>query len=274
VHFNGILPTQHPADGEKAYYTPMAAGYWKLFGAPLHGFWCCHGTGCESFSKLADSVYFHDDTGVFVSQFIASDVTWPEKGVRIVQDTSFPVSDCVTLTVKCDKPTPMALRVRVPYWAMQLNSATVNGRAASRMPAPSNWYVVDRTWRDGDTLALTLPMSLHVHAMPDDPTLQAIMYGPLVLAGRLGTDGITDDNRRAAPTPPRAVPDYKDAKSMQLPVQPAFIAPSSDPSAWIKRAPGQALEFCTIGQATDVTFVPLYTLFDERYGVYWRVSLA
>ena len=66
AYFNGILPTQHPADGEKAYYTPLAAGYWKLFGAPNAGFWCCHGTGVENFSKLADSVYFHDDDGIWL----------------------------------------------------------------------------------------------------------------------------------------------------------------------------------------------------------------
>ena len=272
VHFNGILPTQHPADGEKAYYTPMAAGYWKLFGAPLHGFWCCHGTGCESFSKLADSVYFHDNTGVFVSQFIPSQLDWSERGVRVVQDTAFPSSDRVTLTVMCDRPTRMALRVRVPYWATKRNSATLNGRAATRMPAPSNWYVVDRTWRDGDTLEITLPMSLHVHAMPDDPALQAIMYGPLVLVGQLGTDGITTENRRAEPTPPREVPNYTNAKTMRRPMQPAFVASSDDPAAWIKPVPGRALEFRTVGQLTDVTFVPLYTLFDERYGVYWKIA--
>ena len=274
VHFNGILPTQHPADGEKAYYTPMAAGYWKLFGAPQHGFWCCHGTGCESFAKLGDSVYFHDDTGVFVSQFIASEVSWAEKGVRIVQDTAFPAGDRVTLTVRCARPTQMAVRVRVPYWARQGNVATLNGRPARRMPAPGNWFVEDRVWRDGDTLALTLPMRLHVHAMPDDPSLQAIMYGPLVLAGRLGTDGITAENRRAEPTPPREVPDYKDVKSLRLPVQPALIARSDDPASWIKPVEGRSLEFRTVGQATDVTFVPLYALFDERYGVYWRVNLS
>jgi hypothetical protein len=27
-----------------------------------------------------------------------------------------------------------------------------------------------------------------------------------------------------------------------------------------------------VGQATDVTMVPLCRLFDERYGVYWRVN--
>ena len=272
AYLNGILPTQHPVDGEKAYYTPLASGYWKLFGTPLQAFWCCHGSGVESFSKLADSVYFHDDAGVYVNLFVPSEVDWRERGVRIVQDTSFPASDSTSLTVNCDVPTRMALRIRVPYWATKGGTATINGRPAAALPAPSNWYVVDRVWKSGDRLELTLPMSLHVHSMPDDRTMQAIMYGPLVLAGRLGTDGITAENLRAGPTPPREVPEYKDQKTMVVPDAPTFAASSDDPSAWIHRVPGRPLEFRTVGQDRDVTFVPLYMLFDERYGVYWRVS--
>ena len=272
TYFNGILPTQHPADGEKAYYTPMASGYWKLFGAPLQGFWCCHGSGVESFSKLADSVYFHDDAGVYVNLFVASEVEWREKGVRIVQDTAFPSSDVVALTVHCETPTRMALRVRVPYWATRGGSATLNGGPATAVTAPSTWYVVDRVWGKNDRLELALPMSLHMHPMPDDASMQAIMYGPLVLAGKLGTDGITPDNLRAPPTPPREVPEYRNQKTMIVPAAPSFVARSGDPATWIKPVAGKPLEFRTVGQANDVTLVPLHTLFDERYAVYWHIS--
>lgn len=270
TYFNGILPTQHPADGEKAYYTPLASGYWKLFGAPLEAFWCCHGSGVESFSKLGDSVYFHDDAGVYVNLFVPSAVHWQEKGVRIVQETSFPASDTIALSVTCDKPTRMAIRVRVPYWATKRGSATLNGRPAAALTAPSSWYVVDRTWTTGDKLVLTMPMSLHIDAMPDDRSLQAIMFGPLVLAGKLGTEGITAANVRAGPTAPRTVPEYE--KTVAPIAVPSFVARGDDPSAWIKPVAGRPLEFRTVGQATDVTLVPLYTLFDERYAVYWKVE--
>ena len=272
TYFNGILPTQHPSDGEKAYYTPLESGYWKLFGAPLEAFWCCHGSGVESFSKLGDSIYFHDDAGVYVNLFVPSEVDWREKGVRIVQETSFPASDTLALSVQCDKPTRMALRVRVPYWATRGGKATLNGRPAAPLTAPSSWYVVDRMWRNGDSLVLTMPMSLHVDAMPDDRTVQAIMYGPLVLAGKLGTEGITPGTLRAGPTAPRTVPEY--AKTVAPITVPTFVTHSDDPSTWIKPVAGKPLEFRTVGQATDVTLVPLHTLFDERYAVYWKVALG
>ena len=270
AYFNGILPTQHPADGEKVYYTPLASGYWKLFGTPDKGFWCCHGSGVENFAKLSDSIYFHDDRGIWVNLFVASEVQWREKGVRLVQETKFPEAGTTALTVRTAKPVRLALRVRVPYWAAG-GSAKLNGRALDAFASPSSYLVLDRTWKDGDRVEMTLPMTLHAHVMPDDATVQAVMYGPLVLVGRMGTDGITDENRRAVPTAPRTVPNYRNPAP---PRAPEITAPSDEVSSWVKPVPGKPLEFRTVGQATETTLVPLHQLFDERYAAYWKVNRA
>jgi hypothetical protein len=267
TYFNGILPTQHPADGEKTYYTPLASGFWKMFGAKDEAFWCCHGTGVESFSKLADSVYFHDDAGIYVNLFVPSEVTWSDKGVQVVQDTAFPAGDRISLAVNCNTPTRFTLRVRVPYWAKNGGEAILNRHPSTPLPAPGNWYVIDRVWKTGDKLELTLPMSLHTHPMPDDPHVQAFMYGPLVLAAKLGADGV----HRAEPTKPKMVPEFSKAEIASAPAMPSFVAPSSDLAAWIKPVPGRPLEFRTVGQTADMTLVPLHTLFDERYAVYFKV---
>jgi len=269
AYFNGILPTQHPADGEKAYYTPLAAGYWKLFGAPNAGFWCCHGTGVENFSKLADSVYFHDDDGIWVNLFVPSEVRWKAKGVRLIQDTRFPESNVTTLTVRAEKPTRMTLRVRVPYWVGEGGWVKLDGRQLDAFAGPGSYVVLDRTWRDGERLEVRVPMRLHVHAMPDDSSLQAVMYGPLVLVGRMGTEGITAENRRAEPTKPRTVPEFKDPAP---PPAPQIRAASGDVTSWVAPVPGKSLEFTTKGQPTTMAMAPLYRVFDERYVVYWAVS--
>ena len=271
AYFNGILPTQHPADGEKAYYTPLAAGYWKLFGAPNAGFWCCHGTGVENFSKLADSVYFHDDDGIWVNLFVPSEVTWKDRGIRLVQATRFPESDTTTLTVRVPTPTRMALRVRVPYWVADGGSARLNGKALQAFAGPGSYLVLDRTWRDDDRVDIRLPMQLHAHPMPDDSSVQAVMYGPLVLVGRMGTQGITAGNRRAEPTKPRTVPEFRNPAP---PPTPEIAAASDEVTSWVAAVPGKPLEFQTKGQEMSMTLVPLYRLFDERYVVYWNVSRA
>jgi len=47
---------------------------------------------------------------------------------------------------------------------------------------------------------------------------------------------------------------------------------SDDPATWIEPVSGRPLEFRTIGQAENVTLVPFYRLFDERYAIYWKVT--
>jgi hypothetical protein len=56
-----------------------------VFASPRGSFWCCTGTGVESFSKLADSIYFHDENGLYVNLFVASELDWEEKGIRVRQ---------------------------------------------------------------------------------------------------------------------------------------------------------------------------------------------
>ena len=63
------------------------------------------------------------------------------------------------------------------------------GRRNPNAPAPasSSFYIrLNRVWKDGDTVEVTLPKTLHIEPMPDNKRQVAILWGPLVLAGDLG----------------------------------------------------------------------------------------
>lgn len=264
--YNGILGVQHPADGDKLYYLPLESGYWKLFGTPEHDFWCCSGSMAESFAKLGDSIYFHDGAGVYVNLFIPSELDWAERGLRLVLDTRFPQEESLRLTVHTARPQRMVLRVRVPQWTTG-GSAHLNGAELPELAAPGSYFALERRWRDGDVLALRLPMRLHAAPMPDDPGRLAVMYGPLVLAARLGRAGLDAAHLRAAPTRPRMVPEYP-----LPPVSaPTITTAALDPASWLEPLAGRPLTFRTTGQAQPLTLEPLNGIFDERYAVYWRV---
>jgi DUF1680 family protein len=269
AYYNGILGVQHPADGQKLYYVPLKGGYWKLFGTPLHDFWCCTGSMAEAFAKLGDSIYFHDEASVYVNLFVPSELSWREREVRIVQETRFPAAETTRLTVSARRPTRFALKVRVPYWAVG-GAASLNGAPLAGFASPSSYFVLEREWRSGDHLDLTLPMRLHVEAMPDDPSLQAVLYGPLVLAGRLGTAGLTAATLRVAPTAPRTVPEF----SADPVAVPGIVAPTPDPASWLEPVPGRSLEFRTRAGNAPLTLVPFNRVIDERYAVYWTVRPA
>jgi uncharacterized protein len=203
-----------------------------------------------------------------VNQYVASELDWREKGIRLRQETRFPADEKITLSLKVQQPVRFPLRLRVPYWATASGGGVrLNGRPLEGFASPGSYYVLDRTWREGDRVELTLPLRLHAQPMPDDPTLQAILYGPIVLAGRLGREGLTAANLRAEPTAPRTVPEYK---SDPVPAPPLRIH-AADPAAWLRPVPGKPLEFQSVGQAKDLRFAPLAEVFDERYAVYWQM---
>ena len=105
-------------------------------------------------------------------------------------------------------------------------------------------------------------MTLSVSLVPDDPSLQAAMAGPLVLAARMGTAGLDPPVLRAEPTQPRKVPEYK-REGLPTPTVPAG-------KPWFRRD-GNALRFDTVGPK-PMQLVPLFEIFDERYAVYFRVT--
>ncbi len=265
--FNGILGTMNPSDGMTMYYVPLASGYWKVFSTPRRSFWCCTGSGAESFSKLGDSIYFHDDKGLWVNLFVASELNWREKGLKLRQETSFPDEEATRFEFTAERPVELELRIRVPYWAKRGIAIRVNGRQEPGASKPGAYHVLRRAWNTGDKVEVSLPMSLHAHPMPDDPGLQSFLYGPLVLAGELGADGLTAENKYGDPVNARG---GKYLRGLPAPA-PEFLSQSSDISGWIHPLPGRTLAFRTSGQQRDVTLVPLSRLFDQRYGVYWRV---
>jgi hypothetical protein len=260
--FNHRLGTIHPETGATQYYLSLTPGAWKTFGTEDQSFWCCTGTGVEEYSKLNDSIYWHDADGVFVNLFIPSELNFAEKGFRLRQETKFPESERTTLVVKVDRPVQLALRLRIPEWLGSSASVRVNGKALDASASPGSYLAISRTWKNGDRVETDLPMRLHIQAMPDDPQLQAVLYGPLVLAGDLGSEGLTKEMIVGPEGPPMR------RHPMDVP---AFRAAGADPASWIKRD-DKPLTFRTANQAKDVTLQPLNSIFDKRYSVYWQVS--
>lgn len=257
--FNDRLGTINPEDGTMMYYLPLATGYWKTFGKPFDSLWCCTGTGSEEYSKLTDTIYFHNNDSLYVNLYIDSQLEWPEKGLRFKQETRFPEEQDTTITVSAKNPAQLGINLRIPYWA-QGGGVKINGAALPAFSSPTSYLTLNRVWRTGDKIELSLPMGLHIDAMPDDQTIQAAMFGPLVLAGRL--DPVKKE---------MSYGDYEPKPGDQQKI-PDITADAANPAAWIEPDGKQPLAFRTVGQAHPLTMVPLNTVFHERYVVYWKVD--
>ena len=263
--FNHILPSQDPETGMVIYYCPLRPGAWKSFSTPTESFWCCVGTGMENHTKYGDTIYFHDDRSLFVNLFIPSELSWTEKGVVLRQETRFPEEDTTRVTVTAAQPTRLAIRIRYPSWATSGMTLSVNGRQEPVGGARGSYVTIDREWKSGDRIDVRLPMTLHTEAMPDNPKMIAVMYGPLVLAGDLGREGLDSIRRYGPSAPPMG--------RVRTPTIPAFVTDAGSITSKIVADPARALQFRTVSlaQPHDVTFVPFYRIVDQRYTVYWTV---
>lgn len=261
--YNSILSTIDPATGMTMYYVPLDSGHFKVFGEPNDSFWCCTGTGMENHAKYGDSIYFHNGDTLFVNLFIPSELRWKEKDVTLRQETLFPGEEKTTFTIHSPNPVSLDIKIRIPAWIAAPVTATINGETIPVDSQPSSYLSIQREWKEGDRIELTLPMKLSLAPMPDDANLAVILYGPLVLAGELGTDQtVTDMQQASNPDAHFAVPASP---------APRLIVENRDPQTWIERLKDRPLAFRTIqcGTPADVTLVPFHTLFGQRYAIYW-----
>jgi hypothetical protein len=261
VLFNHRMGTIDPETGTTVYYLPLGNGYSKIYAKPFDSFWCCNGTGAEEFAKLTDTIYFHDNSSIVVNLCIASDVNWPEKGIRLTQETSFPNEQGSTLVVSAAKPVDVDLKLRVPYWTKG-GSVKVNGRPVPAFADPSTYLVLRGPWKNGDRIELNLPMHLHTAPMPDRENLQAAMYGPLVLAARFEEEPREKWYRHFA-----AAEKQEPAPTLQ------FKGNLHDPASWLEPEGGK-LAFRAASKDQAVAFVPLSSIVHERYSVYHEINVG
>jgi len=263
---NHILASQDPATGMMIYYCPLKPGAFKTYSKPDASFWCCVGTGMENHAKYADTIYFHGDDSLYVNLFVPSELTWREKGLVVRQETRFPEEDTTRLTLQPDQPRRLAVKIRYPAWAQSGITVTVNGRNEKVSATPGSYVTLERRWKKGDVVQVRLPMSLRQEAMPDDAKTVALLYGPLVLAGDLGREGLSESVRYGPSAPP-----MRRVTPVEVPA--LVVADPEKLLASVRPIPGTPVAFHTegIGRPRDLALVPFYKASDQRYTVYWNV---
>ncbi len=261
--FNHILASQDPASGMVIYHLALAPGAWRTYSTPEDSFWCCVGSGLENPGRYGEAIYARQDGALLVNLFLASELRWREKGLMLRQETRFPDEDRTRLVLRLEKPTRFALRVRHPLWAGQGFEVAVNGHPQVVSSRPGTFVSLERAWRDGDVVEVRLPMRLRIEAMPDDPSVMAFLYGPIVLAADLGGEGL-DAKRRYGSQAPEMI-------DTETPVIPVLIAADAGEVLQHVAPTAEPLVFRTagLGRPADVELRPLFRLSDRRYEVYF-----
>jgi uncharacterized protein len=263
--YNHILASQDSATGGVIYYCPLKPGAFKTFSTPNDAFWCCVGTGMENPARYTDAIYFAGDQALFINLFIPSELTWRDRGLVLRQETKFPDQDSVKFSLTLKQPVRLALRIRYPSWARDGMTIAVNGKGEAYDGTPGSFATVVRHWQNGDVIDVRLPMRLRAEPLPGDPRTVALFYGPVLLAGDLGGEGLSATTRYGMTSP---------ALAKLPPVTiPGLVLSAGDAVTRIDAIANRPLTFRTEGlaQPHDVTLLPFFRVTDTRYTVYWRL---
>gem|GEM_PF-236136 len=263
--YNHILASQDPKTGMTIYFCSLKPGHFLTYGTPYDSFWCCTGSGLENHVKYGEAIYFHDAQNIYVNLFIASEVTWKAKGLKLRQQTIFPEESTTRFEISCEKPVRMGLKIRRPDWAKTTPVISIGNVTIETSVDSDGYLTIDRTWNDGDVIKVTLPMSLRVEPMSGNPQKIAVMYGPIVLAGQLGREGFKEGMPYTG--------NQKAFINIPTPDVPVLITNDRPVDQWLKPVDGKPLEFKTvgIGRPDDVTLIPFYKAHHQRYSVYWDI---
>lgn len=263
--YNHILAQQDPESGMVCYFLPLMSGSYKVYSTPEQSFWCCVGSGFESHAKYAEAIYYHNDKELFVNLFIPSVLDWKEKGLKLTQTTDFPNEETTVLTFDEAPADAMALALRYPAWGGK-PEVKVNGKKVSVKTKPSSFIKLNHRWKAGDVVEVRYPMSLRVETTPDDASKGALMYGPILLAGNMGTEGMEAPAPFSDPTVRNDYYTYDYKVPSSLPK--TLKVNLSDPSKNITRT-DDGLRFRT---SEGYELAPLYDTNRCRHVIYWDLN--
>jgi len=272
--YNHILASERPGSGGFVYFTPMRPNHYRVYSQVDQAMWCCVGSGIESHAKYGEFIYAHDKDALFVNLFIPSTLQWREKGVKLTQTNRFPDQAGTRITV--DGDARFTMKIRYPAWVAAGKLAVhVNGRPVRVSALPGSYLSIERAWKKGDRVDLSLPMTTRLEQMPDKSKFYAVLHGPIVLAAKTNPfpsehlNFFADDSRMGHIAKGQVCP---------LEAAPTFVSDSTDFIKRFKKVEGKPLTFTAPaglvqgGAGLSTEFIPFFRLHDARYAVYFPQS--
>ena len=266
---NHILSTQHPEHGGYVYFTSARPRHYRNYSVPNMAMWCCVGSGMENHGKYGQFIWTRgkDDAGdvLYVNLFIASQLEWRDKKMQLTQETTYPYSERTKVYVSRGKG-EFTLKVRKPEWCKNFSIKGIGFDAECF--EEDGFVCVRRKWKKGEGVEISLPMEARIEQMPNVPQYVAIMYGPVLLGMKTGTEDLqallADDSRFGQ---------YASGRKLPLDQAPILHPKAlSDLPSQLVPVEGKPLHFrltTPMDNAIDGELQPFYEIHDSRYMMYW-----
>lgn len=265
TYYNSILSSQNPETGMTTYFQPMATGYFKVYSSAFDHFWCCTGSGMESFTKLGDTIYMHGDDTLYVNMYQSSILNWADKNMKITQESSIPDGNTSKFTI--DGTGAVDFRFRIPDWKAGNMTVKVDGERYS-YKSINGYAQVTGDFKSGDVIEVTIPEAVKAYSLPDKNTVYGFKYGPVVLSAELGKENMQTGSTGMWVTIPKEkiTPSENIRISDNNTTVSTFMTDIND--HLVKDS--NSLKFTLKGTDHTLTFTPHYKQYQQRYGIYWN----
>ena len=178
--YNALFAAQSPDGRRLRYYTAIDSP------RKYHpnDSYCCPGNWRRIVAELPEMICYRSaEGGVAVNLYTPSTADVLIAGdlsVQLRQETDYPNSGKVTITVEPSRSAEFPMKLRIPRWC-ESAALSVNGQPAGSPAKPGAWVSVQRRWKAGDLVALDMPMKTRlVRGRKLQAGKVAVMRGPVL----------------------------------------------------------------------------------------------
>jgi len=144
---------------------------------------CCSANAPRGFGLLSEWALMRKGDALLVNWYGPGSMSTRvgDQKISLKQQTTYPQNGRVILEVLPERAVKFALMLRIPHWSAS-TSVKVNGAAVDGVAAGS-YLTLDRTWQSGDSIELTLDMSIHHWSGERESAGKVSLYrGPILFA--------------------------------------------------------------------------------------------
>jgi DUF1680 family protein len=172
---------------DRSNKSPMIENGGDMFSYNPYQYRCCQHNVAHAWPYYAEHLWMASAENGLAAILYAPSSVEAKAGngttVKISETTDYPFDETVTFLLEMKSDVTFPLKVRVPGWAVQA-TVRVNDKPAG--DRGQSWITIDRTWKNGDQVKLTLPMKIELKTWARNGNSVSVRRGPLAYSLKIG----------------------------------------------------------------------------------------
>lgn len=162
---------------------------------------CCQHNHSQGWPYYAEHLYMAtNDNGLAAVLYAASTAEAKvanNQRIKVKQVTDYPFEEALHFEMDTyGKTVSFPFYLRIPAWATQAQ-VKINGKS-QRISAGTKYIRIDRAWKDGDRVELSLPMHVALKTWTENKNAVSIQRGPLTYALKIKENYVKKDSKVSA----------------------------------------------------------------------------